>query len=182
MGLEGWHGVVREYMRTGEFHSLPGLAEHFNAPLEQILLAIAGASEDDTAGNHEALKISGDPLSIIEAAKHWGLLRAVVRSPAGAISELTIKASDLKQKNDWLTLENEHFHLHVNWSLVANAYLLRRGDSYRGVFFTDIHGQSVFKLSLMRTDKQFDEAALKAFEQNWTPPQPIPQHLETQDQ
>lgn len=182
MGLTGWHGVVRETMRTEKHHSLRNLAKNFNAPIEQILQAIAGGSEEDKAGSHEAIKFSGDPFAIIEAAKDWGPLRAVVRSEAGAITELKIKASDLRQKNDWLNIENEHFHLHINWPSVANAYLVRRDDSYRSVFFTDIHGHSVFNMSLVRIDQKFEEAAFLAFEKFWDNSKTTPKQLETSDQ
>ncbi len=182
MGLTGWHGVVREYMRNGEFHTLRNVAEHFNAPLGQILEAISAGSDDDKAGAFDALAIEGEALAIIEAAKKWGSLRAVVRSQAGAISELTIQAKELVQKNDWLSIENEHFHLHINWPSVAKVTLVRRDDSYRSAFFTDIHGHAVFNISLMRTDQQFNEAALQAFETFWTTQQPSPRQLETSDQ
>ncbi|MCP4933281.1 MAG: precorrin-3B C(17)-methyltransferase [bacterium] len=182
MGLTEWHGVVREYMRNGKFHTLRKVAEHFNAPLGQILQAITAASDDDKAGDFEALAIEGDTFSIIEAAKQWGLLRAVVRSEAGAISELKTHAKDLVQKNDWLNIENDHFHLHINWSSVTKVTLVRRDDSYRSAFFTDIHGHSVFNISLVRTDKQFDDAAFKAFEVNWQSHQSAAKQLETSDQ
>ena len=182
MGLTGWHGVVREYMRNGEFHTLRKVAEHFNAPMGQILKAITAASEDDKAGTFDALAIEGDAFAIIEAAKDWGLLRAVVRSEAGAISELKMHAKDMAQKNDWLNIENEYFHLHVNWPSVASATLVRRDDSYRSVFFTDIHGHPVFNMSLVRTDKQFDQAALNSFEQLWDTTKSTTKQLEASDQ
>ncbi len=182
MGLTGWHGVVREYMRNGEFHTLRKVAEHFNAPLGQILQAITASSDDDKAGNFEALSIKGDAFTIIEAAKDWGLLRAVVRSQAGAISELKMHAKDMVQKNDWLNIENEYFHLHINWPSIANVTLVRRDDSYRSAFFTDIHGHPVFNMSLVRTDKKFDAAAFKAFEAIWQTHQSVSKQLETSDQ
>ncbi len=182
MGLTGWHGVVREYMRNGEFHTLRKVAEHFNAPLGQILQAITAANDGDQAGDFSALAIEGDAFAIIEAAREWGLLRAVVRSEAGAISELKMHAKDMVQKNDWLNIENDYFHLHINWPSVTNVTLVRRDDSYRSAFFTDIHGHSVFNMSLVRTDNKFDEAAFKAFEAVWQTHQPTPRQLETSDQ
>lgn len=167
MGLSGWHGVVREYMRTNDHTSLNNLALHFNSPIGQILTAIATSNSTDKAGEYEAVEVTDNALSLLEKAKDWGLLRAVVRSQAGAISELMIHAKDLVQKNDWLTIENEYFHLHINGSKVTKAHLIRRNDNYLAVFFTDQHGESVFNLSLVRRENKFDDAAASAFEDTW---------------
>lgn len=168
MGLSGWKACVRNFLRTTDAHSLRDVARHFDAPIGEILSAIAQASVNDMAGDYSATSVAAGQLNrVFAAAHHWGRLRAIVRSGAGAVSELLIHASDFGQRGDWLTIENEHFHLHIDWSQVHQAYFLRRGDNLRGVYFLDAAGESVFNLLLVRKDGRFDEAATKQFEQAW---------------
>ena len=171
MGLSGWKHCVREYLRTGNEHSLRDVARHFDSPTGEIITAISEANpnsgEDDNAGEYTAAPVLHDITSVIEAAKRWGLLRAVIRNDAGAVSELMIHASNFSIRRDWLNIENEHFHLHINWSSIQQAWFIRRGDKLCGVHFTDEQNETVFNLSLLREDGVFNTDALKAFEQDW---------------
>jgi len=99
--------------------------------------------------------------------KQWGALRAVIRSEAGAISELFLQAGELALSGSQLKIENEHFHLHVDWSRVSGAWLVRRADRMCGIYFTDSFNQTVFNLSLLRKDGKFDSHARQQFEQLW---------------
>ncbi len=166
MGLAGWKGCVREYLRTNQ-GSVREMARHFDSPTGKIISAISEASKDDTAGEYSAALVQEDKDSVIEAAKEWGLLRAVVRSEAGAASELMIHAEDFAMRRDWLNIENEHFHLHVNWTRVQQAWFIRRGDRLYGVHFTDKRNETVFNLSLVRKDGEFNRTALQSFENDW---------------
>lgn len=172
MGLEGWKACVREYLRDtlrdNQTHSLRDLARHFDAPMGEILSAIAEATDDDTAAEFEAIAVRADALNdVLAAAKDWGRLRAVVRSEGGAVSELLLDANDFAQRGDWLNVENEHFHLHINWAAVRSAWLVRRGESLRGVHFLDAKGETVFNLSLVRKDGQFAPGCEEKFAQAW---------------
>ena len=173
MGLEGWKGCVREFLRTerlaGNKHTLRDVAQHFNCPTGDIICAIAEAhqTDDDSAGEYRAAQIQQNARDVIEAAKNWGLLRAVVRSDAGAVSELMTHANDFEQRGDWLNIENPHFHLHINWASVQQAWFVRRGDTLCSVHFTNQQNQTVFNLSLVRENNAFNNDALKTYEQDW---------------
>ena len=167
MGLDGWKSCVRELLRTGEEQSLRDVARHFDSPTGEIISAIAEASDDDSAGEYTAAAVQHDMTRVIEAAKHWGLLRAVVRNDAGAVSELMVDANDFAIRGDWLNIETEHFHLHVNWSSIQQAWFIRRSDKLCGVHFTNEQNETVFNLSLVREEGAFNTDALKAFEQDW---------------
>ena len=171
MGLVGWKGCVREYLRNND-QSLRDIVRHFDSPTGEIISAISEATEDDTAGEYSAALVQQNAFSVIEAAKHWGLLRAVVRCDAGAVSELMVHAEDFVMRRDWLNIENQHFHLHINWARVQQAWLIRRNDNLSGtklcgVHFTDEKNETVFNLSLVRKEGIYNTEALKTFEQDW---------------
>ncbi len=168
MGLEGWKSVVREYLRANPDNNLKQLSQYFNSPTGEIISAIAEASEDDAAGEYTAVQVQTDPMDVIEASKHWGKLRGVIRNEAGAVSELMLQGNDFAFRNSWLHIENDHFHLHVNWSSVKQAWLIQRGNTLCGVHFTDQQNNTVFNLSLIRIENAFSVDALKAFEKYWT--------------
>ena len=170
MGLSGWKRCVREYLRAGNEHSLRDVARHFDSPTGEIISAIseAGPHAADGAGDYTAAPVLHTIASVIEAAKGWGLLRVVIRNDAAAVSELMVHASDFSLRRGWLNIENEHFHLHVDWTSIQQAWLIRRADKLRGVHFTDAKNETVFNLSLVRKNGAFDTAALKAFGRDWT--------------
>jgi len=169
MGLEGWKGCVREFLRTTTEHTLRDVAQHFNCPTGEIISAISedSPSDNDEAGEYTAAQVQNTPDAIIEAAKHWGQLRCVVRSEAGAVSELMAHAADFKLRGDWLNIENPHFHLHVNWAHVQQAWFVRRGDKLCSVYFTNLQNETVFNLSLVRENNIFNNNALQTYEQDW---------------
>lgn len=172
MGLDGWQACVRQKMRQDGSHSLRELASWFKVHSGDILEAISAADEQDVAGDYQGLAVdSADLQMLISETAAWGQLRAVVRSETGAVSELMISAHDLIVKGDWLNIENKHFHLHINWGKVAKAWLIRRHDQrtdvFCGVFFCDERNNSVFSLSLIRANGQFNDAARAGFERSW---------------
>jgi precorrin-3B C17-methyltransferase len=167
MGLLGWKACVREYLRASTENSLRDIVRHFDSPTGEIISAISEASEDDSAGEYSAAWVQADAQSVIEAAKQWGLLRAVVRSEAGAVAELMVKAEDFALRGDWLNIETEHVHLHVNWPRVQQAWFIRRGDKLCAVYFTDEQNETVFNLSLVRKEGVFNAAALQTYEKDW---------------
>ncbi len=172
MGLEGWQACVRESMRQQGHRSLRDLAAWFNVHSGDILQAISEADGEDAAGDYQGIAVDEAGLQQFPGeAKSWGNLRAVVRSEAGAVSELMVSAEDFSSKGDWISIENKYCHLHVNWQKVAKAWLIRRqdeqGDVFCGVFFCDEKNHSVFSLSLVRNEQAFDTAAKAAFDQSW---------------
>jgi len=172
MGLDGWQECVREYLRDAlqqnRKPSVRDVMAYFDMPLGQILSAIAAGSEADSAGEFSAVAVRNDPLELIQRdASEWGRVRAVVRSEAGAVTELMLNASDFESRGEWLNIENEHFHLHIHWQRVAAAWMLQRSDSLRSVHFVDAAGDAVFNLSLIKSEGEFDSAAVNHYQQVW---------------
>ncbi|OIQ74639.1 cobalt-precorrin-3B C(17)-methyltransferase [mine drainage metagenome] len=164
MGLTGWHACVRRYLRENPDTSPREAAAHFDAPMGEILSAIAQSQPGDEAGGTLALKISRDQLdAVLEAARNWGQLRAVVRSETGAVAELLLDAGDFSRRGDWLNLTNAHFHLHVDLNGIAGGWFLMRGDRQIGVYFLDTGGDAVFSLLLVKHEDVFDAAALDQY-------------------
>ncbi len=168
MGLDSWKAGVRQQLRDNNGHSLDTLSRYFDTDMGEILSAIAEASDDDPAADFSARRLPKNMLTtIISIIHHWGPLRVVVRSEAGAVSELFIQAKDLLLSGAQLKIETEHFHLHVDWSRVAGAWLLRRAEQMCGIYFLDKHNDSVFRLCLLRKNQIFDVNARQRFEQLW---------------
>lgn len=168
MGLENWKACVRKYLRMGNDHSLRDAARHFDAPMGEILSAIGEAGDDDNAGEFSAAMVGQEHIdAVFTAARQWGRLRAVVRSEAGAVSELTIQAGEFRQRGDGLNMENEHFHLRIDRSHVHQGWFVRRRNSLHSMYFTDAAGDTVFNLSLVREDGRLEAGAKRAFDQAW---------------
>ncbi len=166
MGLEGWKGCLRTYMQSNPSASLQTVYRHFEMPMSEILSGISEASSDDPAGSFSATEVDSTKLAdLMAAANDWGNLRAVVRSDAGAVTELMVKAEQFKQKGDWLNIENDYCHLHIDWSRVQRAWFVSRADSLRSVYFIDALGNTVFNLSLRRKEGQFEESCEPAYQQ-----------------
>jgi len=168
MGLDGWKACLRKYLRDTHAHSLRDVARHFDAPMGEILSAIGEAGPDDNAGDFSAASVHpGAEAAVLQAAHHWKRIRVVVRSEAGAVSEVLLDGIGFRRRGDWLNIENEHFHLHIDSSRVHQSWFVRRGDTLRGVHFVDGAGETVFNLSLAREDERFDREAEARFEQDW---------------
>ncbi len=166
MGLEGWHGCVRRWLEAGNHKPWEQIAAHFDAPLGEILAAVAAASDEEPAGGYAACAI--DPAAALDALPDWGRLRAVLRSPAGGVSECLLQGDQLTMKGAWLNCVTDHFHLHIHWAKVDQAWLARRGEQSMGVHFLDTAGDLLFRLLLVRDGEQFDPTALAAFEGCWS--------------
>jgi len=171
MGLQNWHACVRQFLRdenASSAHSLRDVCRYFDAPPAQIYRAIADATADDVAGDYSAVKVTdGAEYKALLAAGQWGRIRIVIRSEAGAVSELMMDGMQFEQKGDWMNIENKHFHIHIHWGKVDSAWMLKKGNSLRGINFVDQHGETVFNLSLVREQGQFSALALDHFETAW---------------
>jgi len=167
MGLEGWQACLRRYLLEHTDLTWEKIAQYFNVSLGDVLSAISKDTESSLT-SHQTAKVSDDKLEqTIQACKHWGRLRAVIRTNSGAITELFLKGKDFKRKTDWLNIENEAFHLHINWSQVTQAYFARRGEKSYGLHFIDKHGQLVFRLLLTKQDGEFNSSELQVYQQDW---------------
>jgi precorrin-3B C17-methyltransferase len=165
MGLLGWHACARKYLRENPAVTPREAAAHFDVLPGEILAAIAAAQPDDDVGDRQARWIAGHQVdAVLNAAKDWGRLRAVIRSEAGAVVELLLEAKDFIPRGDWLNLTNEHCHLHVDRQRIVSAWFLSQGDRQHGVYWMDARGLVVFSLLLVKTDETFDSAALKAYQ------------------
>ncbi len=169
MGLEGWKNCLNLYLNDPENHGLSWekIAEYFNVPLGQVLAALS-ETQSNTELNHQAALFDNNQLDqAIEASKKWGKLRGVVRTETGAVVELFLQGDDFKRRSEWLNIETENFHLHVNWSKVCNAYFARRNDKSYGLHFIDQHGHLVFRILLTKENGNFSSDYLNAYQQDW---------------
>ena len=168
MGLIGWKEVVRKFITTEADMTLRQVAEHFNAPVGEIISAIAEADAETPAASYEAIAIEPENmLNALQASNGFGQLRVVVRSEAGAVSEMLLNNAEYKQKEDWLSIENEHFHLHVNWSQVSQGWFVRHPDKLLGMQFFNPQSETVFNLSVVKQDGQFSKESIQHYDQAW---------------
>ncbi len=168
MGLLGWKTCVRQYIRDNISASIKAIANHFNSSVGEILSAIAEGNTEDHSAGFDAYSVINDHLiDLVSASKNWGALRAVVRSDAGSVSELLLTGDQFVMKNNWLNIETDYFHLHIDWSNVSQACFVRRNDSMRAVYFLNEQGDSVFNLSLVRNNGQFDQTANTDYSSIW---------------
>jgi len=167
MGLEGWKACAREHLNQHPELSWEKAADYFNVPVGEVLSAIAQASEENTL-SYQAAKIdSGNLQQALNASKAWGRLRGVVRTESGAVVELFLHGEDFTQKTSWLSIENDAFHLHIDWSKVSTAYFASRKDKSYGLHFIDQHGALVFRVLLTKQGGEFNPTLLHAFQQHW---------------
>jgi len=167
MGLEGWKACAREYLAKNPELSWEKAADYFNVTVGEILSAVAQAEEENSL-NYQAAKIDSNNLQpALDACKKWGRLRGVVRTESGAVVELFLHGEDFTQKTSWLSIENEAFHLHINWSKVSSAYFASRKDKSYGLHFIDQHGQLIFRVLLTKQAGDFNPTLLQSFQQDW---------------
>lgn len=167
MGLEGWKSCVRQYLSENPETTLEKVADYFAVSLGDILSAVAAAG-DSGVGGHQAAKVDNCQLDqVITASQHWGRLRGVVRTETGAVTELFLQGQDFKVRGAWLNIENEAFHLHIDWSKVDSAYFACRQDQSFGVSFIDNLGRLVFRILLRKQNGEFDPEALNTYQAGW---------------
>ncbi len=164
MGLDGWRGCLRQYLSENDT-TLETAADYFAVAVGEVLQAIAAA---DDAGSWRALDIGQDQIdAVLQATQYWGRLRAIVRAEGGAVTELFLHGQDFSRRGDWLNIENDAFHLHINWSKVSQAWLAyREGKSY-GVHFVNDSGRLIFRLLLTKQNGEWSEQTLNAYWRSW---------------
>ncbi|MCK5122445.1 MAG: precorrin-3B C(17)-methyltransferase, partial [Methylococcales bacterium] len=167
MGLEGWKSCLNRYLEQHQTLTWEKIADFFNVPVGEVLSAVTQNTANDSA-SHKAIQVNPKQLQqVLQASANWGRLRGVVRTDSGAVVELFLHGKDFVQKADWLSIENEAFHLHVNWSLVTSAYFASREDKTYGLHFIDQHGRLVFRISLTKQDGNFNPEELQSYQQDW---------------
>ena len=168
MGLVGWKSVVREYLNTEPHHSLRDVARYFNAPMGEIVSAIAESDPGDSSGGYEAISVGSEYIErVFDVSKQLGKLRAVVRAEAGAVAELMIDSHDFERRDDWLNIENEHLHLHVHWPQVTSAWMVRHETKLLGMQFFNAQNETVFNLSVIKQDGEFSHEVVETYNRAW---------------
>ena len=168
MGLNSWKSVVREYMKTEPQHSLRDVARYFNVPIGEIVSAIGEAEAGESSGGYAAVEIRRENMAAaLETSKQLGRLRAVVRAEAGAVAELMIDSHDFELRGDWLNIENESFHLHVNWRQVTSTWMVRHDSKLLGMEFFNTQNESVFNLSVIKQDGGFTNEVIEEYNRAW---------------
>ncbi|MGD0960184.1 MAG: precorrin-3B C(17)-methyltransferase [Methylomonas sp.] len=166
MGLEGWKACARRYLRDAQPSALQEAAGYFGRPLAEILEAVAEAGADDDAGLFTAaaanlpLKQMDEWLAVLSA---WGRLRAVVRNAEGAVAELLIRGRDLQFKNQWLSVVNEQFHLHVDSRKAKQCWFVSRGEQAYGIQITGPEGDVLLNFWLVAEQGVYEQDALRNF-------------------
>jgi precorrin-3B C17-methyltransferase len=161
MGLLGWKSYVRSYLRDNPEITLNEVARHFDAPVGEILSAIAEANNDDDAGIYQAVAVAPSQQDkALELARQWGKLRGVARSSNDVVVEMLFSGADLERKGERLNVINDHFHLHIPWYKVHQAWFTGRDNRLHGVYFLDEQRTPVFSLLLRTQDRPFDRKAL----------------------
>lgn len=169
MGLDGWGAVVREWLSENPKSTLRAAATYFSRPVGEILDAIQKQTDGDRAGLFEVAMVdASNHLKAIQSSAQWGKLRVVVRSDAGAVSELLVNNLELEQRGDWLNLEHDNFHLHINWGEVSQVWFSARGENQRGLYFLNEHGDLLFHILLVREGGLFNPDSEKRFTEDWT--------------
>jgi len=166
MGLISWKAVVREFMDNETHHSLRDIARHFDAPMEHIIEAINERTDAEPANGYSAQPVPAENImSALNSSKEFGKLRCVVRAEGGAVSEMIINSVDFEQRGDWLNIENNYFHCHINWSQITSAWFVSHEEKLLGLQFFNQHGETVFNLSVVKQDKVFSNDVIKKYKQ-----------------
>jgi len=98
-----------------------------------------------------------DLLKLAEEMACWGRIRLVVRNQS-AVSEMLGSLEGVRLSKGWLTVENDHFHLHVQAEEIREVYLLfkighqTQRPSY-SVQFLNRSGEAVLKAFLLETSE-----------------------------
>lgn len=167
MGLDGWKACVRKYLQDNPGTTLETAASYFAASLGEVLSAVAEGGEAGAA-EHKAACVDKQRINeALLASRQWGRLRGVLRAEAGAVTELFLYGQDFQQRDDWLNIENEAFHLHIDWSRVDGAYFASRQNKSYGINFIDNLGRLLFRLLLTKQDGAFVDNSLIAYHNSW---------------
>jgi putative heme iron utilization protein len=141
--------TIRGYFKAHSDASSTSAASALKVTEGEILAALEGTFSTRMDGV--------DLLKLAEEMAGWGRLRFVVRN-ATAVSEMLGTLEGVRLGKGWLTVENDHFHLHVKSDDIRQVYLFhRRGDkaikaSY-SVQFLNRSGEAVLKAFLLETSE-----------------------------
>ncbi len=169
MGLDGWKTCLRQYLNQNPSLTWEKAADYFAVPLAEVLSAVAqGTPDNGETDTYKAIQINASNLDqALKSCDNWGRLRGIVRTDSGAVVELFLHAENFTRRTEWLNIENEAFHLHINWSKVTTAYFASRPDKSYGIHFIDLFGRLVFRLLLTKQQGEFKPIQLQAFHKSW---------------
>jgi precorrin-3B C17-methyltransferase len=160
MGLDGWGECLSDYLKQHN-PSLEKAADYFKVSLGEVLSELATREK---AGDHQVKKVGGSAfMRVLESSHDWGKLRGIIRTDSGAITELFLHSRDFELRKHWLNIENDYFHLHINWGKVKNVYFACRTQHNYSLNFVDDFGQLVFRLSLLKQDGEFNATLLQHY-------------------
>ncbi|MCK5729251.1 MAG: hypothetical protein KAH08_08505, partial [Methylococcales bacterium] len=136
-------------------------ADYFKVSLGEVLSEL---SIREATGVHQVKEVNKDAfLTALESSHDWGKLRGIIRTDSGAITELFLNSREFELRKQWLNIENEAFHLHINWGNVKRVYFASRESLNYSLNFVDDFGKLVFRLSLMKQEGQFNPTTLQAY-------------------
>ena len=160
MGLDGWGDCLSDYLVQNTM-TLEKAADYFKVSLGEVLSEL---STRKATGIHQVNEVSQDAfLTALESSHDWGKLRGIIRTDSGAITELFLNSQEFELRKHWLNIENEAFHLHINWGNVKRVYFACREHLNYSLNFVDDFGKLVFRLSLMKQDGEFNPITLHAY-------------------
>ena len=134
--------------------------------MEQVIEAIAERENDESANGYSAIAVPAENImAALKASEQFGKLRCVVRAEGGAVSEMMINSADFEQRGDWLNIENDYFHCHINLEKICTAWFVKHAQKLLGLQFFDAHGDSVFNLSVVKQDGKFSDDVISEYEQ-----------------
>ncbi len=168
MGLENWKACARAWLREEPSRTPEEAARHFDAPLGEILSAIAESEGDSGADAWSAARVQGARIDdLLEAAAQWGRLHARVASGTGAECRLTVDNPVFLRDGDRLRLEAPQFSLEIELPRLGQAWFLCRAEAESAVHFLDAAGREVFALSLAGRDGRPEPGAQQAHDRAW---------------
>ncbi|MCK5899091.1 MAG: hypothetical protein KAG06_08470, partial [Methylococcales bacterium] len=141
--------------------TLEKAADYFKVSLGEVLSEL---STKENMGIHQVKEVAKDAfLTALESSHAWGKLRGIIRTDSGAITELFLNSCEFELRKQWLNIENEAFHLHINWRNVTRVYFASRESLNYSLNFVDDFGKLVFRLSLMKQDGEFNPTTLQSY-------------------
>jgi len=138
---------LRSYLTSHPEAQIAGVAKEFHVTEGKVLAAVEG--ELSTRLKEFEL------FELAEEMASWGRVRLVVRNGV-AVSEMLGSLEGVRLSQGWLTVENDHFHLHLKADEIKEVYLLskkghRRERASYSVQFLDRSGAAALKVFLLET-------------------------------
>jgi|GEM_PF-4935000 len=144
--MEALSQAIRGYCASHPEAQFSSVADEFCVTEGTVLAALEGEI---------ASRLTNfDLFELAQELSTWGKLRLVIRNRA-ALSEMLGTLQGVRLSKGWLSVENDHFHLHLKAEEIRQIYLVRKAApparvSY-SVQFLDGTGAVVLKAFLLET-------------------------------